>query len=239
MLAGKEVAGKQSPELLNDWAKAVQPTLEGSANRVVLSIPLISPATQLSCGSCLELPCADDVSAWWSRLPRHEQIERPIGAGFLLGKCNTLGHWAASAVFWLLKLHALLQDSNCTHPTAKAPAVGSLCRVAVGGTSCWSRPETFHGYPQQFQQRPNFWSRDLYWVACDDRSNCPGCRDPGTRPAKRQRQEIGWWHLERSRCLAERQLCRCADIWCLVGPTREVLYPSVPIPLPNPSQLQH
>jgi len=152
MLAGKEVAGKQSPELLNDWAKAAQPTLEGSANRVVLSIPLISPATELSCGSCLELPCADDVSAWWSRLPRHEQIERPIGAGFLLGKCNTLGCF--SNIFLLLKLHSLLQDSNCTHPTAKAPAVGSLCRVAVGGTSCWSRPETFHGYPQQFQQRP-------------------------------------------------------------------------------------
>ena len=33
-LAGKEVAGKQSPELLDDWAKAAQPTLEGSANRV-------------------------------------------------------------------------------------------------------------------------------------------------------------------------------------------------------------
>ena len=39
MLAGKEVAGKQSPELLDDWAKAAQPTLEGKTNRV-LSIPL-------------------------------------------------------------------------------------------------------------------------------------------------------------------------------------------------------
>ncbi|CAL1133049.1 unnamed protein product [Cladocopium goreaui] len=97
----KEVAGKQSPELLNDWAKAAQPTLE------------------------------DDVSAWWSRLPRHEQIERiqiariPLPKHLLWGRCAE----------WLLE--AL--------PAGR------------------------------------------------------GCRDPGTRPAKRQRQEIGWWHLERSR----------------------------------------
>eukprot|EP00435_Cladocopium_sp_Y103_P011299 s262_g2.t4 len=59
----KEAAGKQSPQLLDDWAKAVQPALE------------------------------DDVSAWWSRLPRHGQIERiqiariPLPKHLLWGRC--------------------------------------------------------------------------------------------------------------------------------------------------------